>query len=143
MEYGKASAILHLPSLDLSASHPAIVRCHYYTCSVLLSLNQFENAIKEADEIIVVLPDYKWAYVLRGRALMGINEISYAIESFNEALLGSPNFADAHLAKVEVEFIFTVQEAKRVEAVELQSGEATGAEEGLFDAVEELEKTIE
>jgi tetratricopeptide (TPR) repeat protein len=112
--------ILDTSRIALVAFNPLLAICRYNLGETLASVKEFEEARKLATDIFDVLPDYKWAYLLLDRALVGLGCIIEAIDSYDKAISRSPNFSNAHAAKVEAE-------------VGLRLSQTPGKEEGKAD----------
>ena len=132
-EYRKALEILLDGSrMALFAFHPLLAICRYNLGETLASVKEYEEARELATDILDVLPDYKWAYLLLGRALIGLGRIPEAIDSYDEAISRSPNFGDAHAAKLEAEVALRLSQTPGEE----------GKEEGKADLDLIIEETF-
>ena len=63
---------------------------------------RFHEALAYATYIVDHLPNYKWTYDLKARALAGLENLSEALKSYNEVLLLAPNYSDAHIGRLNV-----------------------------------------
>jgi tetratricopeptide (TPR) repeat protein len=107
--FGKADSILKSSQLNLVSLHPSKLFCLYSMGETYLALNLPNRALEYADRVLNVAPDYKWAYVMRGKALLAIGNCEDAVACFDEAISRSPNFGDAHAGKVEAELALAKQ----------------------------------
>jgi tetratricopeptide (TPR) repeat protein len=107
--FGNADSILMSSRLNLVALHPSKLFCLYNMGEIYLAQNLPDRALEYADRVLNVAPDYKWAYVTRGKALLAIGNCEDAIACFDEAVSRSPNFGDAHAGKVEAELALAKQ----------------------------------
>ena len=132
-EYRKClDILLDRSRIVLVAFHPLLAICRYNLGEMLAGFKEYEEARKLATDILDVLPDYKWAYLLLGRALIGLGRIPEAIDSYDEAISRSPNFGDAHATKVEAEVGLRLSQTPGEE----------GKEEGKADLDLMLKQTV-
>jgi tetratricopeptide (TPR) repeat protein len=91
-----------LESQSIVAWHPSLIQCKYELGVLLAEECRFHEALAYATYIINHLPNYKWAYDLKARALTGLGNISEALKIYDEVVLLAPNYSDAHIGRLNV-----------------------------------------
>lgn len=67
------------------------------------NLSEFKEALEDADKAIQLKPDYAKAYLRKGTALKGMNDIEGALAAFKDGLTKDPNNAQLKGAADEIE----------------------------------------
>jgi tetratricopeptide (TPR) repeat protein len=148
--FEKADSILMSSRLNLVALHPSKLFCLYNMGEIYLAQNLPDRALEYADRVLNVAPDYKWAYVTRGKALLARGNCEDAIVCFDEAISRSPNFGDEHAGKVEAELALAKQlehdkklDDARMERVAETVASALWADPASTDSVDEnIKRTL-
>ena len=107
---------------------------------------RFHEALAYATYIIDHLPNYKWAYDLKARALTGLGNLSEALKIYSEVVLLAPNYSDAHIGRLNVilkQLVHGASEAQKLFLVTYKEALAVDTNVGdkVDDEVRELYET--
>jgi tetratricopeptide (TPR) repeat protein len=110
-----------LESQLIVAWHPSLIQCKYELGVLLVEECRFHEALAYATYIIDHLSNYKWAYDLKARALIGLGNLSEALEIYDEVVLLAPNYSDAHIGRLNVilKLVNGASEAQKLVLVKL------------------------
>jgi tetratricopeptide (TPR) repeat protein len=134
-------AILTNGKVSNLARHRNLIECKYQWGILLLEKDLFKEALPFANYIIQHLPSFKFAYLLKARALVGLERLEEALNGCDGVIALAPNYADAHLGRLKLRSVLIdKQDRARQNLIQrfLEDYEtARQADPGVVDSVDE------